>query len=531
MRAINVLLCFVVSFVLAAIVLEIGLRALGQGPQPTINQFDSVTGWSKRPNKHGGRKSSEFDVHYDINALGLRDDPMSSPAKPAGKLRVMMLGDSFVLGYTVERKDLFVDILEAWWNAEGREVDVINAGTEGFSTDQEVAWFVAHAAEYQPDIVVLFPYENDLYWNSQLFYRRFPKPRYTAFGQPEKIVLQDPGPRPGYERFALGMMWSALHEPHVRWSPNVRKLEMEYGAYFKDPPEFMKDAIGRTRGALVALRAQCQEVGAKLFVAPIPGKAAIQSDAWNALYDTIEPAQLADRLRFWKTRERPALDAWSPDQPVETFLSLCNSLSIETLDARASLVARAKSGEKLYFAADWHFNPAGNRAFAGYLHDALDEKHAFPAEHAPRATAPMPAPIEARNGVPTSIFVFAGLWLALATIYALTYRDEPRWKAALGVAVLLGLVFTIAIGGGKLLQLLPAPLARVAFLLAILVLFTFIAWKLGRRIGTIAELLFAFTRRGHWYLMPLVIVLLTIGSLLVVAASSPLIAPFIYTLF
>jgi len=40
-----------------------------------------------------------------------------------------------------------------------------------------------------------------------------------------------------------------------------------------------------------------------------------------------------------------------------------------------------------------------------------------------------------------------------------------------------------------------------------------------------------FALRGHWYLMPLLVVLLTIGSLLVVAASSPLIAPFIYTLF
>ena len=38
-------------------------------------------------------------------------------------------------------------------------------------------------------------------------------------------------------------------------------------------------------------------------------------------------------------------------------------------------------------------------------------------------------------------------------------------------------------------------------------------------------------KRGHWYLMPLVVILLTVGSLLVVAASSPLVAPFIYTLF
>ena len=55
--------------------------------------------------------------------------------------------------------------------------------------------------------------------------------------------------------------------------------------------------------------------------------------------------------------------------------------------------------------------------------------------------------------------------------------------------------------------------------------------QLRDRVGTIVELFGAFIGRGHWYLMPLVTVLLTIGSLLVVAASSPLVAPFIYTLF
>ena len=72
------------------------------------------------------------------------------------------------------------------------------------------------------------------------------------------------------------------------------------------------------------------------------------------------------------------------------------------------------------------------------------------------------------------------------------------------------------------------PLLVLALVSALL---TFIVVKLGPRLGTAAELLAAFTRRGHWYLMPLVVVLVTIGSLLVVAASSPLVAPFIYTLF
>ena len=79
--------------------------------------------------------------------------------------------------------------------------------------------------------------------------------------------------------------------------------------------------------------------------------------------------------------------------------------------------------------------------------------------------------------------------------------------------------------------LLPSSIADYVLAVLLLVLFGFIAYKLGRRLGTILELMKAFTLRGHWYLMPLVVVLLTIGSLLVVAASSPIIAPFIYTLF
>jgi hypothetical protein len=77
----------------------------------------------------------------------------------------------------------------------------------------------------------------------------------------------------------------------------------------------------------------------------------------------------------------------------------------------------------------------------------------------------------------------------------------------------------------------PAGIGRlipIAFVVGIL---GFVVFKLGDRLGTVLELLRSFVLRGHWYLLPVVVVLLSIGSLLVVAASSPFIAPFIYTLF
>ena len=45
------------------------------------------------------------------------------------------------------------------------------------------------------------------------------------------------------------------------------------------------------------------------------------------------------------------------------------------------------------------------------------------------------------------------------------------------------------------------------------------------------ELFGTFVRRGQWYVLPVLAGLLSLGALLVVAASSPWLAPFIYTLF
>jgi hypothetical protein len=56
-------------------------------------------------------------------------------------------------------------------------------------------------------------------------------------------------------------------------------------------------------------------------------------------------------------------------------------------------------------------------------------------------------------------------------------------------------------------------------------------WSLRKRLPIMAELFGTFVRRGQWYVLPVLAGLLSVGGLLVVAASSPWLAPFIYTLF
>jgi hypothetical protein len=545
MRSVNVVLAILVSLGLALLVAEGGLRLLGMGPQPTIHRFDADTGWAKRPETRIRRATSEFDVTIETNALGLRDDPMESPAKPAGTRRVLVLGDSFALGYTVDREDLFVDLLERRWRAEGRPVDVVNSGTEGWGTDQEAVWLERHGAAFQPDVVLLFPYENDLYWNGQLRYDRFPKPRYSVTGPRENVVLQDPGATPWFQRTAIGRFASMFGRERALWSPpgSQRRLEMEWAAYWKTPPDFMDEAIRRTRSGLAAIQATCAALGAELVVVPIPGKASIAPDARAALdAQILGTGWVADLRRSilggTDPRTVPSLapdEAWTPDQPVETFLALARELeqrhaNVHWVDVRQAFRARAADGEPLYYERDWHLDPNGNRALAAEVHRALEDEPFFGGVLPARQPADF-EPYRAKPRQRTWPYWYAGLVLVLGTVYARSYRDVATWKAYAITAGMLSLVFTIAVGGAWLVGQLGPQAGRLLLVGFVLLIAGFVVAKLGRRVGTIVELLTAFTKRGHWYLMPLVVILLTIGSLLVVAASSPLVAPFIYTLF
>lgn len=518
MKAFNVLLSVIVSVLLFVLALEGGLRLLGMGPKDTINQFDSKLGWVKTPEAVGEYDTSEFDVTFSISEQGLRDDLVLEEAY-AGTWRGMALGDSFVLGYTVNRDNLFVDILEQSVREASDANEMINAGTEGWSTDQEVMWFLEHGRAFKPDVVLLFPYENDLYWNGEEQYGRFPKPRFGLEGEIEREHLVDPGEKAWFERYAIGLplrpFLAKRPEGARTWSPDGTQTlagsRLEWAAYFHNAPDFMQEAIDRTKAAMAALKGACNEIGAELVVVPIPHKSAVHPEALEAMR---------------KVLHAPA-NTWSPDQPVETFLALAAELEIRALDARPALKKSAETLGELYYQRDWHFNPAGNRAFAKFLQESL--AGTLPDGAGTVALAGSAEPES--GGLPTWAFVFAGLWVLLGTGYGLSYKDENKALAFLKVGLLLAAIFAIVLGGGMLLGSVSPAVSRILGILFVLGILGFVLFKLGRRTGTVVELFSAFVKRGHWYLMPLVVVLLTVGSLLVVAASSPLVAPFIYTLF
>ena len=294
-------------------------------------------------------------------------------------------------------------------------------------------------------------------------------------------------------------------------------IPQEFAPLLTEAPEFLAQSQAGTLGAFKALKATAAELDAELVVFVIPSRSAVD-DEFAASFAEGYLKMPADRL--------------DPNRPAAMFRQAAEGAGVRLIDTTEAMrAAQAKADGPLYFTRDFHFTPEGNRAFAQTVHASLNELGLAPGSGQVIAALPTDLPRPKTSWWPTWLTFFLVLWGLIGSLYNAYYKDESVLASFLKVGALLGLVFAIALGAGWGLDQLSPANARMALILALLVLFGFIFYKLGDRLGTITELFGAFVMRGHWYLMPLVMILLSVGSLLVVAASSPLVAPFIYTLF
>jgi lysophospholipase L1-like esterase len=152
--------------------LELGFRLAGYQPlyevysKPSLFwRHDPLLGWSHEPGAAGTYVGPrpwpiEFRAPVRINSLGLRG-PEIAPV-PAGGLRVLLLGDSLVVGFEVAYEDTFGARLEGLLTrAVGLPVQVVNAGVRGYGSDQSLLYFREQGRLLEPDLVVAFYSFND----------------------------------------------------------------------------------------------------------------------------------------------------------------------------------------------------------------------------------------------------------------------------------------------------------------------------------------------------------------------------------
>jgi lysophospholipase L1-like esterase len=107
-----------------------------------------------------GGQSRLMGVDFKVNSKGLRDREFSYDRVPE-KRRILMLGDSFTVGWGVALDDTFSKKIERMYAAAGVNTEVIDAGVGNYNTVQEVQYFLTEGYKYRPDVVVLNYFVND----------------------------------------------------------------------------------------------------------------------------------------------------------------------------------------------------------------------------------------------------------------------------------------------------------------------------------------------------------------------------------
>jgi hypothetical protein len=155
----------VAAALLLVVANEVWVRSVWEPRKGTPGFFltDAVRGQRLAANYTGW--FAGVPVH--INRLELRDPREYDLAKRPHTFRILMLGDSVTFGHGSVSEHSYPYLLEQRLEAWRSDVDweVWNAAVPGYNTSQELAQLLEVGPRFQPDLVVVGFFENDLIGN------------------------------------------------------------------------------------------------------------------------------------------------------------------------------------------------------------------------------------------------------------------------------------------------------------------------------------------------------------------------------
>ena len=156
-----VLLSFIISSILALVFLEVLVRV--NYPITTLYRYSPGPDYVMEPNRTVKFVKDEFRTEIRTNSYGLRDDEPAS----VNDERILLLGDSFTFGHGVEHLETFGYILEdSLSRSLQQDVDIINAGHNGYDTRRELAYLKEHGLKFRPSMIMVGFVINDVLSNS-----------------------------------------------------------------------------------------------------------------------------------------------------------------------------------------------------------------------------------------------------------------------------------------------------------------------------------------------------------------------------
>jgi hypothetical protein len=360
--------------------------ATGRGGEPR-RRFASLQDYLATRAAHVVPHRGWFN--YWTNALGFNDEEFTVP-KPAGRFRVMAVGDSFTYGLVPYPQNVMT-LLEAALRAAcpDRDLDLLNFGIGGTNVTDYRTIIELGYATYEPDLVLVNFYAGN---DSPDLYRR------ASEGPSLRSLLRH------------SYLWSYLRNVLVlrRSVPDAGVLaasvqgpapadrsadERPRGGQVVDPDHQLRGdepaLVGPIFDAKVFAGLLAVELGR--FYVPPDARAVVR--AWESTLEQIEAArahvaghggrlaitlypsvlqvnarlrsEAADQLRGRRRETKIAPDNIDPRLPNRTLLGYCREQSVPCFDLTPAFErASQESAEPLYKARELHWTPRGNRVAA-----------------------------------------------------------------------------------------------------------------------------------------------------------------------
>ncbi len=309
------------------------------------------------PGFTGVAASQGYAVSVRVNALGLRGAELGPEAGAGAAVRRWLaVGDSFTMAVQVPEEDTFAARLAA-----AEEVEVLNAGVDGYSTVQATRRYLALDDRVRTEGVVLtFFLGNDLTDNEHARARLAAGPPPAGAGGHARVVA---GSNP-LARFLLrhSVAWAYVRVAQKRAAVtaaddfDTRRFRDELSIFAAGGGQRLANLRAPTREALAELRDATRARGDRLLVGVAPPSFA------------LDPARAAQTLATFGLE---AGGAESLDAPRREVLGILGDLGIAACDLTPPLAEALARGENPYFRFDGHWNGAGHAVVARTLQGCL----------------------------------------------------------------------------------------------------------------------------------------------------------------
>jgi lysophospholipase L1-like esterase len=310
-----------------------------------MHQPDEKLGFKLVPNYFMEYESSEYSTIIKINAKGFRDREYKV-AKESSVYRIIMLGDSQIFGLGVDLKESYPKVLETILNENNdrgiiSQYEVVNAGVDGYGTEQEYMYLKELGAIYKPDLVIVGLTVNDI----------------------EDVMKGIPS--------AFSRNWLKKHffflsymkGLHVKYKTRVKKyskkLPRRFFQIYQDgyPPSYEK-ALQDTKDYLLRINRYARSIDSELLVVIIPQNFELGLSEWKKR-----------GLDFLYTEE-------FFNNNMNRFSRIFTDfLREERVHVLPLLLKFRESGiNPLYFSHDPHWTKDGHQLAAEVTYDYLKEK-------------------------------------------------------------------------------------------------------------------------------------------------------------